>query len=68
MAQNLVTTDHKQTPYRSLWERQPPNSLGLGLKARLSFRDRLDFRLGYDLRLARHETSHEGSLRLEWSY
>jgi hypothetical protein len=49
-------------------ERLPSNALGLGAKARWDYRDRMNVRLGYDLRVSRRETTHEGSVRVEWNW
>jgi hypothetical protein len=57
-----------ETYYRSLSEELPRHSLGLGVKANWNLRDRMSIRLGYGLRASRHETTHEGHIRMEWNW
>jgi uncharacterized protein with beta-barrel porin domain len=54
--------------YESRSERLPRHSLGLGLKANWTLRDRMNIRLGYDLRLSRRETTQEGNIKMEWNW
>jgi outer membrane autotransporter protein len=60
--------DASGASYQSKSERLPRHSLGLGFHATWNQRDRMNIRLGYDLRVSKRETAHEGSIKMEWNW